>query len=146
MNNDTPKTWGAGTRAPERRVGPMTRTHIVRYAGAGGDFNPIHHDETFAHSAGYPGVFAHGMLTAGILGGYIADWLGHAHLRKFALRYVAQVWPGDILLFNAHVTQAQETPQGLQLDCELTVQRQVDSSEPQLVLSGTTRAVIPQSQ
>ena len=68
--------WQIGAMGPERCVGPLTRTDFVRYAGASGDFNPIHHDEAFAQAAGFANVFGHGLLTAGILGGFVADWLG----------------------------------------------------------------------
>ncbi len=57
-----------GTTGPEASAGPITRKHIVRYAGASGAFNPIHHDEEFARAAGMPGVFSIGMHSAGLLG------------------------------------------------------------------------------
>lgn len=136
--------WQVGTEAPARRVGPLSRTDIVRYAGAGGDFNPIHHDAAFAAAAGYPDVFAHGMLTAGILGGYVADWLGADNLRKYRVRYVAQVWPGDELLFSGRVTAAERTGDGWRLACELAVHRQPQQGEAQLVLTGTAHAQVPQ--
>jgi acyl dehydratase len=75
----------------------LSRTQIVMYAGASGDFNPIHHDETFASGAGYPSVFAHGMLTMGLTGKMLTDWLGDGVLRSFGVRFVRQVWPGDTL-------------------------------------------------
>ena len=76
----------------------LTRTQIVQYAGASGDFNPIHHDEMFASkAAGYPSVFAHGMLTMGLTGRLLTDWLGDGVLREFGVRFVKQVWPGDTL-------------------------------------------------
>jgi acyl dehydratase len=76
----------------------LSRTQIVMYAGASGDFNPIHHDEPFATgAAGYPSVFAHGMLTMGLTGRLLTDWLGDGVLRSFGVRFVRQVWPGDTL-------------------------------------------------
>jgi acyl dehydratase len=78
-------------------VGPITRTQIVRFAGAGGDFNPIHHDEEFARSAGQPTVFAMGQLQAALLARLAADWLGPAKLRSLSVRFTAKVWPGDEL-------------------------------------------------
>lgn len=75
----------------------LTRTQIVQYAGASGDFNPIHHDEPFAAAAGYPSVFAHGMLSMGLTGRLLTDWLGDGVLRSFGVRFVRQVWPGDTL-------------------------------------------------
>ncbi len=81
----------------------LTRTQIVQYAGASGDFNPIHHDETFAKRAGYPSVFAHGMLSMGLTGRLLTDWLGDGVLRSFGVRFVRQVWPGDTLTGRATV-------------------------------------------
>ncbi|WP_354698967.1 hypothetical protein DSM112329_04666 [Paraconexibacter sp. AEG42_29] len=99
-----PIPLAAGDVLPPRTVGPMTRNHFVRYAGAGGDFNPIHHDETLAQASGYPGVFGMGLLHAGILGVQLARWVGPDNIRSFAVRYTAQVWPGDELTFTGTVT------------------------------------------
>jgi acyl dehydratase len=83
----------------------LSRTQIVMYAGASGDFNPIHHDEIFATQvAGYPSVFAHGMLSMGLTGRLLTDWLGDGVLREFGVRFVRQVWPGDTLRGKATVT------------------------------------------
>ncbi|GAA2828139.1 MaoC/PaaZ C-terminal domain-containing protein [Kribbella solani] len=114
----------------ERTFGPITRTDIVRYAGAGGDFNPIHHDEVFATAAGYPSVFAHGLLTAGVLSTFVADWLGLANLRRFSVRYVDQVWPGDSLVTRGEVV----SDDGERITARLTVH--VAGADPRLVLTG----------
>ncbi|MCU1717671.1 MaoC/PaaZ C-terminal domain-containing protein [Pseudomonas sp. 5P_3.1_Bac2] len=121
------KAFSVGEQAAERRVGPLSRTDIVRYAGAGGDFNPIHHDETFAQRAGYPSVFAHGLLTAGILSTYASEWLGLTALRKYAVRYVAQVWPGDTLILSGQVDAVQSSADGKHIvTCSLLVQREAN--------------------
>lgn len=79
-------------------VDNLSRTQIVQYAGGSGDFNPIHHDEKFAtEAAGYPSVFAHGMLTMGLTGKMLTDWLGDGVLENYGVRFVRQVWPGDTL-------------------------------------------------
>ena len=76
----------------------LSRTQIVQYAAGSGDFNPIHHDEKFAtEAAGYPSVFAHGMLTMGLTGKMLTDWLGDGVLENYGVRFVRQVWPGDTL-------------------------------------------------
>lgn len=134
--------WQVGAMGPERCVGPLTRTDFVRYAGASGDFNPIHHDEAFAQAAGFASVFGHGLLTAGILGGYVADWLDRDCLRHFAVRYVAQVWPGDVLLLGGRVTRAEQGIEGQMVECTLEVHRRPEGGETQLVLTGTARALI----
>lgn len=83
----------------------VSRTHIVKYAGAGGDFNPLHHDDTVAQSlGGYPSVFAHGMFSMGLTGRMLTDWLGPAALKKFGVRFTRQVWPGDTLTSRGEVT------------------------------------------
>lgn len=132
------------TPPPPRRVGPLTRTDFVRYAGAGGDFNPIHHDETFATAAGYPSVFGHGLLTAGILAGYTAAWLGRPHLRRYAVRYVGQVWPGDTLVLSGRVERTSAGANGsTEVDAALEVHSEAPGREARLVVRGSATASYP---
>ena len=84
----------------DRRIGPLTRTDIVRFAGAGGDFNPLHHDEEYARAAGFPSVFAMGQMQAGMLSRLATDWLGLGNVRAYKVRFRAKVWPGDVLLLR----------------------------------------------
>jgi acyl dehydratase len=78
--------------------GPLQRVDIVRYAGASGDFNPIHTDEGYARATGAPTVFAMGMLPAGYLAHALSDWFGGPqHIRRFKIRFTTRVWPGDEL-------------------------------------------------
>lgn len=87
----------------------INRSHIVKYAGASGDFNPLHHDEGVAQKmAGYPSVFAHGMLSMGLTGHMLTDWVGATSLRKFGVRFTKQVWPGDTLTATSEVTAIEE--------------------------------------
>jgi acyl dehydratase len=79
------------------RVGPISRTDIVRYAGAGGDFNPVHHDDVYARSLGLPSVFAMGLLGAGYLSRVLAEEFGASAVQRFTVRFRAQVWPGETL-------------------------------------------------
>ena len=58
----------------------LTRDSLVRYAGASGDFNPIHYRDDVAQSVGLPGVLAHGMLTMGLAVQPVVDWLGNSGL------------------------------------------------------------------
>lgn len=88
----------AGDKHETVLVDDLTRTQIVQYAGASGDYNPLHSDEPFVTKvAGYPTVFAHGMLTMGMTGRALAEWLGEDALRSFGVRFTKQVWPGDTL-------------------------------------------------
>lgn len=87
----------------------INRTHIVKYAGASGDFNPLHHDDPVAqNAAGYPSVFAHGMLSMGLTGRMLTDWVGPTALKKFGVRFTKQVWPGDTLTAKGEVTEVKE--------------------------------------
>lgn len=81
----------------------LTRTQIVQYAGASGDFNPLHSDEVYAVHAGYKGIFAHGMLTMGLTGKMLTNYVGDDRLVKFGVRFTNQVWPGDTLYSTATV-------------------------------------------
>jgi len=83
---------------------PVTRTQIVRYAGASKDFNPMHHDEPLARAAGMTGVFAHGMISMAFLGQMIKDWCGHERMRKFKVRFRNLVRPGDIITCRGKIT------------------------------------------
>jgi acyl dehydratase len=112
-----------GTAAEPRTVGPLTRTDFVRYQGASGDFNPIHHDEEFAKAAGYPTVFSVGMLQAGILASYATDWLGADNVRKFGVQFREQVWPGDQLVCSGSVVERDESGGERTVDLELIVER-----------------------
>ncbi len=94
-----------GDTHTERLVEDLTRTQIVQYAGASGDFNPVHTDEVFAREvAGYPTIFAHGMLTMGMTGRMLTDYVGDGRLTKFGARFTSQVWPGDTLDATVTVT------------------------------------------
>ena len=95
-----------GATAPERRVGPLTRTDFVRYQGASGDMNPVHHDETFARAAGYPAPLGVGMFHAGVMATWATDWLGAENVRRFKVRWKEPVWPGDVLVFTGRVVAA----------------------------------------
>ena len=87
-----------------RLVDDLTRTQIVQYAGASGDYNPLHTDEVFTTKvAGYPSVFAHGMLTMGMTGKMLTDYVGDARLTKYGVRFTSQVFPGDTLDSTATV-------------------------------------------
>ena len=70
----------------------ITRDSLVRYAGASGDFNPIHYRDDVAQSVGLPGVLAHGMLTMGIAIQPLLDWCGSAYvLQSYQVRFTKPV-------------------------------------------------------
>lgn len=86
----------AGAEAPVKEV-TLTRTDLVMYAGASGDYNPMHHDEVKAKAAGMPSVFGHGMFSMGFLGGAVTDFVGLENLRSYSVRFVKQTWPDETL-------------------------------------------------
>jgi acyl dehydratase len=75
----------------------LTRTDLVMYAGASGDFNPMHHDEIAAQAAGLPSVFGHGMFSAGLLATAITNYVGIGNLASYRMRFTKQTWPGEVL-------------------------------------------------
>tara|TARA_A100001015_G_scaffold129655_1_gene143830 strand:+ start:200 stop:607 length:408 start_codon:yes stop_codon:yes gene_type:complete len=122
-----------GDTYTECLVEDLTRTQIVMYAGASGDYNPVHTDEKFTKElAGYPSVFAHGMLTMGMTGRMITNYVGDGRLTKYGVRFTSQVWPGDTL--NATATVEDITDGIVNLKLETTNQ---DGS---VVLSGYAAA------
>ena len=86
----------AGAEAPVKEV-TLTRTDLVMYAGASGDYNPMHHDEVKAKAAGMPSVFGHGMFSMGFLGGAVTDFVGLENLQSYSVRFVKQTWPDETL-------------------------------------------------
>ena len=127
-----------GDAAPPLVIENLSRTHFVKYAGASGDFNPMHHDDTIATQVGNSSVFGHGMLTAGLMARVVKDWFGPEAMRKFNVRFAKQVWPGETLTFTAVVTGiANDGDQGL-VDLELSA-KNADGEEK---LAGTATAIV----
>jgi acyl dehydratase len=92
----------------------LTRTDLVAYAGASGDFNPMHHDEVKAKAAGQPSVFGHGMFSMGLLGTAITDYVGVGNITRFTVRFARQTWP-DEELRSAIVVTGKRTEDGAHL-------------------------------
>ncbi len=121
----------------EEIVEDLTRTQIVQYAGASGDYNPVHSDEKFVTEvAGYPTVFAHGMLTMGMTGRMVTNFVGDGQLTYYGVRFVSQVWPGDTLTATAKVVEIREDGGEQLADLEIVTVNQ----DGQPVLSGKATA------
>ena len=90
------KNINVGDAMPAFTSDPVTRTHIVRYAGASGDFNPLHHDDTFVKIFGMPRVISHGMLIMGITGRAVTEWIDDKYIRKFSVRFAGMTEPVDL--------------------------------------------------
>ena len=122
-----------GDTFEERLVEDLKRTQIVMYAGASGDYNPVHTDEVFTTKvAGYPSVFAHGMLTMGMAGKLLTNVVGDGRLAEYGVRFTSQVFPGDTLDAKATVTRVADGM--VELDVSTVNQKGVE------VLKGTAKA------
>jgi acyl dehydratase len=130
-----------GVQAPAREFGPLSRQMFVRYAGASGDLNPMHYDDQLARSAGYPSVFAQGMLSAALLAGFATDWLGAGSVRRFSVRFREQVWPGDVLTCSGVVTAVSAESDGERVSVELTATRQTGG----VAITGTAEFLNPRN-
>lgn len=109
-------------------IGPISRTDIVRYQGASGDMNPLHHDDAYAAAAGYPTVISVGMLQAGFLASFASDWLGAENVRRFRVRFKSEVFPGDVLVCSGSVrSQHTDEAGNRQVEVELLCRRGEDT-------------------
>lgn len=117
----------------------LTRTDLVMYAGASGDFNPMHTDEVKAKEAGLPSVFGHGMFTAGLLGKALTDYVGVGNLRLYRVRFTKQTWPGEVLTTKIKVESKYEEDSEHRVDLECAVVNQ--EGEPKI--TGVATAALP---
>lgn len=122
-------------------VEDLKRTTIVQYAGASGDYNPIHTDEMFATQvAGYPGVFAHGMLSMGLTGTMLTDYVGDGTLTKYGVRFTSQVWPGDTLTSTATITDIRDQDGHRVVDLEVVT---INQNEVAVITGNATARIEP---
>lgn len=121
-----------GDRYEATVVHELSRTQIVMYAGASGDYNPLHTDEVYATQvAGYPSVIAHGQLTMGLTAKVITDWIDDGELSGFGVRFRRQVWPGDTLTSTATVAAVEVGDGSTTVELDLSTVNQ--DGEPVLV-------------
>ena len=117
----------------------LTRTDLVRYAGASGDYNPMHHDEILATAAGQPSVFGHGMFAMGLLGTAITNYVGHGTLTQYQVRFSKQTWPGEELVTKVTVTGKREVESKSLIDLDVSL---ANAAGEQKVF-GTAVAALP---
>ena len=98
-----------GDTPPDRVVGPVTLTDIVRFAGAGGDFNPLHHDVIAARASGFPDVIAMGQFQAALLAGLLGDWVGVENVVEFSVRFRSPLVVRDEVRLAAAVVDVDPT-------------------------------------
>jgi len=104
--------WEAGDELEDKILPPVTRLQLIKYAGASGDFNPIHTIDEAAEGAGLPGVIAHGMLTLASVGLLFSPYLEHGYVKALRARFSGMVFVGDELAIGGRVTGSEETEEG----------------------------------
>jgi acyl dehydratase len=126
-----------GVEAPVKEV-TLSRTDLVIYAGASGDYNPMHHDEVKAQKAKLPSVFGHGMLSMGILGTALTDFVGVDNLRHYSVRFVKQTWPGETLRTKIVVKGTREEGGETLVDLDCTL----ENADGEAKVAGEATAVV----
>ena len=130
------KTVTVGTELPTLTKPAITKDTLKAYGPAAGDPNPMHVDDEFAKNAGYPGVFAHGMLSMGYLGEFLHRAAGGvANVRKFRARFAKLTWPGDVVSCKGVVTAGRDEGGRRVVDCDIWTETQ--SGERKIVGSAT---------
>lgn len=133
------KSLNVGDTHEEVVVDDLTRTQLVMYSGASGDYNPLHTDDVYTQQvAGYPSVFAHGMLSMGLTGKMLTNYVGDGRLTKYGVRFTNQVWPGDTLTAKATVSDIRSEGDDQFVDLVLETTNQ----DGKTVITGTATARI----
>ena len=107
-----PINWQVGQDLEARTLEPVTRLQLIKYAGASGDFNPIHTIDEAAANAGLPGVIAHGMLTMSRIGRLFSPYLAHGFIKRFEARFASMVFVGDVLTIGGQTVGCMATEGG----------------------------------
>jgi acyl dehydratase len=104
---------------------PITEVQLVKYAGASGDFNPIHTVHHYAEKAGLGGVIAHGMLSMGFAGEHVTKWIGESGtLKRLKVRFTAMTRPGDVVTLKGNVTDKKLAEGENLVECEFWVEKE----------------------
>jgi acyl dehydratase len=119
------RTVAPGQAMQPLAKGAITRDMLKEYGPAAGDPNPMHVDDEFAKNAGYPGVFAHGMLSMGFLGEFLVSNAGAVgNVRKFRARFAKLTWPGDEITCKGTVTAVRDEDGVRVVDCDIWTETQ----------------------
>ena len=119
--------WISGDELEERKLPPIDRMRLIKYAGASGDFNPIHLVDEAAAEAGLPGLIAHGMLTVATMGLLFSPYLEHGYVKTFRSRFSGMVFLGDVLRVGGRVSGMEETDEGRLYAFEVYARRDEDT-------------------
>lgn len=128
-----------GDSLPSLVKEPVTKVQLVRYAGASGDFNPIHTDDVTARDAGLSGVIAQGMLIMGFVGQAITTWAPKRYLKRISVRFMNMTFPGDVITVGGTVAEKTSQADGMRIICDAVAKDQ----KGQVKLSGQFQLLIP---
>ena len=128
-----------GGEIPAISKGPIQQIQLTRYAGASGDFNPIHQDDEFAKAAGMGGVFGHGMLTMGFVAQSVTDWAGAGSVRKIGVRFIGLVRLKDVITCRGRVLDKSSKDGVHTADVELWAENQ----KGEKVITGKATVALP---
>jgi len=128
-----------GDELPPLVKGPIQQIQLTRYAGASGDFNPIHQDDEFAKAAGMGGVFAHGMLSMGFVGQVVTDWAGAGQVRKLGVRFAGLVRLKDTITCRGRVLAKSSKDDVNLVDLEVWAENQ----KGEKVVTGKSTVALP---
>jgi acyl dehydratase len=128
-----------GDEMPPLVKGPIEQIQLTRYAGASGDFNPIHQDDAFAKAAGMGGVFAHGMLSMGFVGQALTDWAGAGNVRRLGVRFAALVRLKDTVTCRGRIVSKSSKDDVHLIELEVWAENQ----RGEKVVSGRATVALP---
>jgi acyl dehydratase len=133
-----------GDPMPALTKPPIQQIQLTRYAGASGDFNPIHQDEAFAKAAGMGGVFAHGMLSMGFVAQSVTDWVGVGRLRRISVRFAALVRLGDVITCRGKVIEKRPAKEGVDREgSEVDLELWAENQKGEKVITGRATVTLP---
>jgi len=113
-----------GDSLPSLTKDPITKVQLVRYAGASGDFNPLHTDDSVAQKSGLKVVIAQGILIMGFMAQAISGWVKKSDLKRFKVRFMGMTYPGDVITVKAVIKEKQEGEKGLFVLCDTLAEDQ----------------------
>jgi acyl dehydratase len=128
-----------GDAIPKLVKSPVSHLQLVRYAGASGDFNPLHTDPKIGEMIGTSGIIAHGMLIMGFVGQMLSDYVGPTALRKFGVRFKGMTRIDDEITCTGTITEKYE------VDGEGRIAGKVQAADQNcdLKVTGTFVAALP---
>lgn len=114
-----------GDALPDITKPAITEVQLVKYAGASGDYNPIHTVHHYAEKAGLGGVIAHGMLSMGFAGEHVTTWIGESgDLKRLKVRFTAMTRPGDVVTLKGTVTDKKQVGGENLVDCDIWIEKE----------------------